>query len=410
MKRRHFIQTAGAAALGAPLITAPMIRSASAQTATVRWWYHFDNPQNTPNELIAQFEKDNPGIKIQAESIPWGGGGDYYTRLFAAIVAKNAPDCAMVKLSSQAQLLEMEALEPLDGLIKNWAGKADISDNIWNVNKAQDGKQYYMPLQYVVLYLYYRADWLQAAGLQPPKTYEEFLAAAKAMTKGDVSGFGMRGGGGGHDNWAPFVVGNGATFAKGGMVSEQALAGNRFYVSLARDHKVTPASAASDGFRQIVDGFKAERTGMIIHHIGSANELVTALGDKVSAVPVPRPANGKGWTMFGDESNALLSGSKNKDAAFKWISFLSSGANNVAFNKLTGQLPVTTSGATSWTLHPKRFVDASAASLPLAGVLPDSPKTADFARTVWPTSMQRALLGQVTPDDMMKTIEAHYNG
>ncbi len=58
-----------------------------------------------------------------------------------------------------------------------------------------------------------------------------------------------------------------------------------------------------------------------------------------------------------------------------------------------GQLPIVSSAAASWDGHQKRFVDASFASLPNAGVLPDSPKTADFATTVWPQNMQRALLG-----------------
>ncbi len=58
------------------------------------------------------------------------------------------------------------------------------------------------------------------------------------------------------------------------MVSPEALAANRWYVALSREHKVTPPSVASDGFRQIVDGFKAGRSAMIIHHIGSSNEMI----------------------------------------------------------------------------------------------------------------------------------------
>ncbi len=206
---------------------------------------------------MAKFERENPGIKIQAEAIPWGGGNDYATRLFAAIVAGNAPDCAQVKLNNQARLLEMDALAPLDDMLKGWAGRTDIADNLWSLHRASNGKQYYLPLHYVVLYLYYRPDLFQAAGVQPPKTFDEFLAAAKATTKDGVFGFGMRGGGGGQDNWGAFVLGGGAGFQKGGMVSPEALAANRWYVALSREHKVTPPSVASDGFRQIVDGFKA---------------------------------------------------------------------------------------------------------------------------------------------------------
>ena len=40
---------------------------------------------------------------------------------------------------------------------------------------------------------------------------------------------------------------------------------------------------------------------MVIHHIGSSAEVVEALGDKASAVPLPRAADGGGWTYFGDE-------------------------------------------------------------------------------------------------------------
>ena len=405
MRRRDFLKTAGAAALAAPLAV-----PALAQSASVRWWYHFDNPQNSPAELVAKFEKENPGIKVQAEPIPWGGGNDYQTRLFAALVAGNGPDCAMVRLSWAARLQLMKALEPLDNAIAQWAGRADIADNIWKIHRSPDGKQYYLPLQYVVIYLYYRADLLEQAGLKPPTNFEEFRAAAKTMTKGDVAGFGMRGGAGGFDNWGPFVLGGGASFEPGGMVTPKALEANRWYVDLARKDKVVPASAPTDSFRQIVDAFKSGRTGMAIHHIGSANEIVQALGDKVSAVPVPRGADGKGWTYFGDESNAVFAASKAKDAAFRWISFLSTAENNAALNKLTGQLPVSTAARADWTVEPKRFVEASSASLPIAGSLPDSPKTPDFIARIWPTNMQRALTGEISPDDMMKAIEQHFHG
>ena len=67
-------------------------------------------------------------------------------------------------------------------------------------------------------------------------------------------------------------------------------------------------------------------------------------------------------------------------------------------------------GTQNWTFHPQRFVDATVASLPIAAVLPDSPGTAEFVRTVWPMTMQKALKGEISPDDMMQAIERHFNG
>ena len=100
MRRRSFIKLAGAAA-----VALPFPKPAIAQAVTLRWWYHFDNPQNSPAAFVAKFEKDNPGIKIQAEAIPWGGGTDYANRIFASAVAGTLPDTGLVRLSYLSQLM-----------------------------------------------------------------------------------------------------------------------------------------------------------------------------------------------------------------------------------------------------------------------------------------------------------------
>ena len=136
--------------------------------------------------------------------------------------------------------------------------------------------------------------------------------------------------------------------------------------------------------------------------------MVEALGDKVSATVVPECGGGR-WTAFGDESTAIFSAAKNKDAAWKWISYLSSAGNNATFNKATGQLPVTKSDSAKWSMHEKRFVDATINSLPFANLLPNVSETSDFVNTVWPTNMQRALIGEISAAQMNKEIDKLYN-
>ena len=94
---------------------------------TVRFWYHFDNADNPMSELVAKFEQENPGIKIEAENIPWNS---YYDNLYTSIVAGNAPDAAMVKMFAQPRLVEMGALEPIGDRIDAWDRKADLQDNL----------------------------------------------------------------------------------------------------------------------------------------------------------------------------------------------------------------------------------------------------------------------------------------
>jgi multiple sugar transport system substrate-binding protein len=384
--------------------------SAFAQQA-MTFWYHVDNPENTKlmDELVKTFEGKNPGIKINAENVPWNS---YFEKLFIAIVGGKAPDVALVRLALQPQLLEMGALEPITQRLNTWPGKADLANNLLEINKAADGQYYYLPLQYVAIYLYYRADLFAKYNLKPPATCEEFLDAARKLTlpasaNGGVElyGFGMRGGRGGQDNWGPFVLSQ-ATFAPGGLTSAKAVAANTWYVDLFRKNKVVPPSAPNDGFNEIISAFKSGRTAMIFHHIGSAKGMNDALGDKVAAVPVPSCGGGR-WTYFGDESTAMFKTSKVKDAAWKWMTFLSEGENNLKFNEATGQLTVTKSGAAKVS-QPARFVKVSMDSLAFAKPLPLVPQTADFVATVWPTNMQRALNGEITPAQMMEALDKHF--
>jgi len=372
---------------------------------TVSFWFHFDNPDNPMSSLVDAFEAENPDITIEAENIPWNS---YYDNLYTAIVAGAAPDTAMVKMFAQPRLIELGALEPLDAFIDAWDGKSDVQDNLYELTKGADGKAYYLPIQYVVLYLYYRPDLFAAAGIEPPTTCDEFRSAAKTLTNGDTYGFGFRGGKGGHDHWASLVLSTGANFDAGGMTSDSAVAATEFVLDLFQKDKVFPPSAPNDGFKEIISAFKAGKTAMTIHHIGSSAGMVEALGDKVSATVVPECGGGR-WTAFGDESTAILSSAANKEAAWKWISFLSSKGHNATFNKATGQLPVTKSDSETWSLHEKRFVDATVASLPYANLLPNVEATSDFVNTVWPVNMQRALIGEITAAEMNTAIDELFN-
>jgi multiple sugar transport system substrate-binding protein len=399
MRKRLFI---------AGLVAGGLMALSPASAETVNFWYHFDNPDNPMTALIDKFEKANPGITIDAQNVPWNS---YYDTLYTSIAGGSGPDAAMVKLFAQPRLVEMGALEPIGDRIAKWPGKADLLDNLLDINKGPDGKQYYLPVQYVVLYLYYRADMFKELGLTPPKTCAEFREDAIKLTRdtnGDgtpnVYGFGFRGGKGGHDHWLTMVMPHAKSLGNGGLMTDEAIAASQFVIDLFRKDKVFPPSAPNDGFQEIISAFKTGRTAMTIHHIGSSNGMVEALGDKVSAAPVPKCGD-TAWTSYGDESLAVFSASKVKDAAWKWISFLATGENNVLFNKATGQLTVTKSGSANWTLHKKRFVDATVASLPFAHTLPAVPASSDFVNTVWPTAMQRALNGEITAKEMNQEID-----
>ncbi|HCM26392.1 MAG TPA: sugar ABC transporter substrate-binding protein [Treponema sp.] len=382
---------------------------------TVKFWYHFDNPETAINPLIAKFEMENPGIKIVAERVDWGS---YYQKLVTAIAAGTPPDVSQVKLWWQPQLVEMDALEPLDPYLAKWAGKGDVFDNVWKLTKHSDGKQYYMPLQMVILYMYYRTDMFKELGLQPPKTRDEFLDVAKKLTRDlnkdgepDVYGFGIRGAKGGHDWWGTFALSSGARFfdanGKSGLTTPKAIAANEWFIDLYRKHKVSPPTTPTDGFKEIIANMKSGKTAMTIHHIGSAKEMDDALGEKISACPVPVGTEGS-WTSFGDEENAVFKASKVKDAAFKWVAFLATAENNAIWQKASGQVSINVSNGDKSDPKLARFMKATVDSMPFAGVLPAHQKIAEFVDAVWPTVTGQTLLGQITPEEMMRAFEKHF--
>ncbi len=386
-----------------------------AEPQVVKFWYHFDNPEVAINPLIQKFEAENPGIKIVAERVDWGS---YNQKLITAVAGGTPPDVAQVKLWWQPQLVEMNALEPLDSYIAKWAGKSDVYDNVWQLTKYSDGKQYLMPLQMVVLYMYYRVDMFKELGLSVPKTREEFLDVARKLTRDtngdgtpDVYGFGIRGARGGHDWWGSFVLSSGAKFfdasGKSGLTTPAAIAANQWFIDLYRLHKVSPPTTPTDGFKEIIDNMKSGKTAMTIHHIGSAKELSAVLGDKLSAAPVPKGATGA-WTSFGDEENAVFKASKVKDAAFKWVAFLATAENNATWQKASGQISINISNGQTASAQSDRFMKATVDSMPFAGVLPAHPKVAEFVESVWPSLMGEALLGKITSEQMMSSFEKHF--
>src|SRR3989337_1038222 len=96
--------------LATGIAVAATLAASAASAETVRFWYHFDNPENPMADLIAKFEAANPGIEIEAENVPWNS---YYDNLYTALVGGNAPDAARGKLFAQSRLLEMGMLEPI---------------------------------------------------------------------------------------------------------------------------------------------------------------------------------------------------------------------------------------------------------------------------------------------------------
>lgn len=390
---------------------APSNSTTTGGSKSITYWYWADNSQYSAKmqEIVKEFNSSNKsGVKVTAQEYPWDGG-QYSENLFTAVMGGGGPDTASFKLTATPQFTANKLLVNLDDYISKWSDKSQISDNLYNTMKQASGTSnvYVMPWNTQVLYVYYRPSMFKAAGVSVPKTYDEFLTACQKLTrdtngdgKTDVYGFGMRGSTGGQEPWGSFIYARGGTFDK--MTSPEAIQGMQDYINLYKKG-YTPPTAPSDGFNEVIANFKSGKTAMTIHHIGSSADMVKTFGDDVDAFVFPA---GKGqWTSMGDTENVMFQGSKNKDAAFEWISYLATGKGQEEWCKTTGNVPVSSKVQQLSEFQNNKFMKVSIAGQPHAGVLPIRDTTTEWISTIWPNTVSSALTGKVTADQAMKTLQ-----
>ncbi len=378
----------------------------------VTHWYWADNPKYsaTMQQMAADFNATNgKGITVVAQEYPWDGGA-YSETLFRAVMGGGGPDTSSFKLTSTPLFTANNLLVNLDGYLNSWKDKSLIEASLYDTMRQASGTKsvYVMPWNTQVLYVYYRPSLMKKAGIGVPKTYAEFLEAAKKLTmdtngdgKTDVYGFGMRGAKGGQEPWGSFIWGRGGNFDK--MDSPQAIQGMQDYVDLFKNG-YAPPTAPMDGFNEIIANFKSGKTAMTVHHIGSSTGMIETFGDDVDAFPFPGGA-GK-WTSMGDTNNVMLKSAKNKDAAFEWLSYLATGKGQETWCTVTGNVPVSKNVKELPFFQNSRFMKVSIEGAPWAGILPIRDTTTEWINNIWPNTVSSALLGKISAAEAMKQLQA----
>lgn len=168
--------------------TAPVAKS-SGLTLTI--WLSTP-PPGTPRamaykELWDAFQKES-GMTLRVESAPYD---DYYQRAQTMYAGGGTGIDAMAVPSVNANAAWAKAgmLLPLDDLVAKsnlvkWEDffPQTLAPTEWN------GKRYGLPLSFDCRALAYNTKLFGDAGLKPPTNWQEFLAAAKALTKPGPSG------------------------------------------------------------------------------------------------------------------------------------------------------------------------------------------------------------------------------
>ncbi|MDI9426726.1 MAG: sugar ABC transporter substrate-binding protein [Spirochaetota bacterium] len=384
---------------------------AQTKPVTIVHWYWADNPKYSAEmqKIAADFNATNgKGITVVAQEYPWDGGA-YSETLFRAVMGGGGPDTSSFKLTSTPLFTANGLLVNLDPYLAKWKDKDKIDPSLYETMRKSSGTKsvYVMPWNTQILYVYYRHSLFTKAGIGVPKTYAEFLEACKKLTmdtngdgKIDVYGFGMRGAKGGQEPWGSFIWARGGNFDD--MTTPQAIQGMQDFIDLYKNG-YAPPTAPMDGFNEIIANFKSGKTAMTIHHIGSSIGMVETFGDDVDAFAFP-PGVGC-WTSMGDTENVILNSSKNKDAAFEWVSYLATGKGQEMWCTATGNVPVSKDVQQLPFFQNNRFMKVSIEGAPYAGILPILDTTTEWINTIWPNTVAAALSGKISAAEAMKTLQ-----
>ncbi|RJX30124.1 MAG: sugar ABC transporter substrate-binding protein [Desulfarculus sp.] len=158
----------------------------AAEAKVVNVWHTETNAASRKaiDNIIKRFEAKHPGIKVKAEALAWG---DLEGKIMASMAAGSPPELSHGQPITCAALQAKGVLLPLDEVVAA-IGENNLWDQIKKVGKF--GKHYYGLVHAAgTSLLIYRKDLAQKKGLKNPKTWNDLLKAAKALTM-DTNGDG----------------------------------------------------------------------------------------------------------------------------------------------------------------------------------------------------------------------------
>jgi len=152
-------------------------------TLRIAWWGSEPRHDYTL-KVIEMFEKENPGIKIQAEYASWD---DYWKKLAPQASAQQLPDIIQMDLSYFSQYAENGQLADLSPYVGNQIDTTNFTDNYIDGGKLDD-KLYGFNLGVNVVGFHYDEELLKKAGvdsLAEDWTWDDYKElAAKAKDAG----------------------------------------------------------------------------------------------------------------------------------------------------------------------------------------------------------------------------------
>ncbi len=301
----------------------------------VRVWHTETNPKSRKAiaNIVARFEAGHPGIKVEAEALAWG---DLEGKIMASLAAGSPPELSHGQPITCSALQAQGLLLPLDDVVR-----AIGENNIWDQIKriCRSGGHYYGLVHAAgTSLLIYRKDLARKKGLRPPKTWNDLLNNAKALTmdtngdgKTDIYGLTIPG-----DNLFINIMMGELIKANGGRLFDnrnrpqftdrRMIETLKFWKELT---KYMPPGWEGHGYRETFANMYGQKAAMMFQGYGRGASLIEQSAPKHMANTnffdvwqKPRgPSGSKPAAQVDQEPWMLFKGSKNPEAAKEFLKF-----------------------------------------------------------------------------------------
>ncbi|CAI9389224.1 MULTISPECIES: extracellular solute-binding protein [Bacillaceae] len=135
------------------------------------------------NDIIKQYEKDHPDVKIQTEIL---GNEQYKDKIKVLSASNELPDVGVTWAAGYMQpFVKGGMFASLDDVIDSNFKDQFVAGTTEAF--AMDGKTYGLPLELNITPVYYNKEIFEKYNLEVPETYDEFLNVVKTLVDNDVT-------------------------------------------------------------------------------------------------------------------------------------------------------------------------------------------------------------------------------
>ncbi|MDO5023097.1 MAG: sugar ABC transporter substrate-binding protein [Eubacteriales bacterium] len=368
-------------------------------------------------QAIAEFEKQNPNIKVELVSPPYESAE---TKAASMLAAGQDVDIVEIRDNSVAAWINNDFLYKLDDLVAAWGGKDELVDAALLAGASMGDATYFLPQYLYVKGMMVRTDVLKKLGVEKmPETTEEFLEVCRQITdpaKGQYA-FALRGIG------SPCKTSDVMMVTEVADISTENLyltKDGKFFMTTEGGRKAVdnylklfkeccPPDSVNWGYNDQINGFVSGTTPFLVQDpdaVGSVSKSLTP--EQYTAIPMPVGDSGVRYLDYGYAGLAVAANSAHPEEAFKFISYMISAEVNAKICEFYGALPVNKGAYDKSEMFKlpvyKAWADEMADEKTVFTKFPlEDPRFAEYSSTIHLAAYQSFLLGQSTAEEFIKT-------